>query len=38
MGKLEDIDESELSPEEDAYYLEVMLRIDQKLITVASKM
>ena len=38
MGKLDDIDESELSPEEDAYYLEVMLRIDQKLITVASKM
>ena len=38
MNKLDDIDESELSPEENAYFIEVMLRIEQKLITVAAMM
>ena len=32
MDALDAIDESELSEEEDRYYLEVMLRIDQKLL------
>ena len=33
MGALEDIDESELSDEEALYYAEVMLRINQKLLS-----
>ncbi len=34
---LDSIDESQLTPEEDAYYLEVMLRIQQKLMTVITE-
>lgn len=34
MEALDEIDESQLTPEEDAYYLEVMLRIEKKLLEV----
>ena len=30
------IDESKLTPEQDSYYLQVMLRIDQKLLEAAN--
>ena len=30
MEKLDEIDEGSLSPAEDAYYLEVMIRIEKK--------
>ena len=33
---LDSIDESTLTPEQDAYYLQVMLRIDQKLLEAAN--
>jgi hypothetical protein len=32
MTALEEIDESELTPEEDRLYLDTMLRIDKKLL------
>lgn len=35
MSKLDAIDESTLTPEQDQYYLEVMTRINQKLLSVA---
>lgn len=35
MDKLDAIDESKLSPADDAYYVEVMARIEKKLIGVA---
>ena len=35
MAALEEIDEDELSDEEALYYAEVMLRIDQKLLSIA---
>ncbi len=34
MNALDAIDESQLTPQEDAYYLEVMLRIEKKLLEV----
>ena len=38
MDKLDAIDESELSPADDAYYLQVMARIDVKLLEAAQAM
>lgn len=35
MGKLEEIDENELSDAEALYYADVMLRINQKLLEVS---
>ena len=35
---LDSIDESELSAADDAYYVEVTLRISQKLLEVAQQM
>lgn len=36
MKALDSIDESNLTPEEDAYYTQTLLRIDQKLIEAAN--
>ena len=36
MKALDSIDESKLTPEQDSYYLQVMLRIDQKLLEAAN--
>ncbi len=36
MEALDSIDESQLTPEQDSYYLQVMLRIDQKLLEAAN--
>ena len=36
MNALDAIDESQLTPEQDAYYTEVMLRISQKLLEAAA--
>ncbi|HAE16492.1 MAG TPA: hypothetical protein DCG51_08080 [Erysipelotrichaceae bacterium] len=36
MEALDSIDESKLTPEQDNYYLQVMLRIDQKLLEAAN--
>ena len=36
MKALDSIDESKLTPEEDAYYIQTMLRIDQKLLEAAN--
>lgn len=36
MNKLDEVDEDSLSPADDAYYIEVMARIDKKLLTVAA--
>ena len=38
MEKLDAIDEAELSPADDAYYIEVMARIDAKLLEAANYM
>ena len=38
MNALDAIDESQLTPEEDAYYTQAMLRIDKKLIEAAEAM
>ncbi len=38
MEKLDAIDETELSPADDAYYIEVMARIDGKLLEAAHYM
>ena len=38
MNDLNAIGESELSPEEDAYYLEVMTRINSKLLEATQYM
>jgi hypothetical protein len=35
MEALDAIDETQLTPEEDRYYLDVLLRIDQKLLEAA---
>lgn len=37
MAALDAIDESQLTPEQDAYYTEVMLRISQKLLEAANQ-
>ena len=38
MEKLDAIDESRLSPADDAYYIEVMTRIEVKLLQAAQYM
>ena len=38
MEKLDAIDESRLSPADDAYYIEVMARIEVKLLEAAQYM
>ena len=38
MEKLEAIDERKLSPADDAYYIEVMARIEVKLLQAAQYM
>ena len=38
MEKLEAIDESRLSPADDAYYIEVMARIEVKMLQAAQYM